>query len=212
MSDTAQDNSTTGNVQAKRRIRNLLIDRQFQLRWVVRIILIITVIVFVMGYFLYRTVADSTDQMLAQKLGDLELTEASIQAFVSQAETDKAVTIYKLVAWLVTLALVVSGATIVMTHKVAGPVYKMRRIFRSINDDNLHLMGKLRKGDELKEAFDDFDDMLRRLREQRKSDVEIIARFRAAVDSGNELDASKSEVDALIQKFRESIRLKSTPP
>lgn len=212
MSDTAQNNSKTEHVQAKRRIRNLLIDRKFQLRWVVRIILIITVIVFVMGYFLYRTVADATDQMLAQKLGDLELTEASIQAFVAQAKIDKSVTIYKLVAWLVTLAVVVSGATIVLTHKVAGPVYKMRSIFRSINDDNLHLMGKLRKGDELKEAFDDFDDMLRRLREQRKSDVEVIAHFRSAVESGQVSEISKSEIDALIAKFRESIRLKSTPP
>ena len=212
MSDTAQVNRGTPNGQAKRRLRNLLIDRSFQLRWVVRIILIVTVIVSVMGYFLYRTVADATDQMLAQKLGDLELTEASIQAFVSQAESDKALTIYTLAAWLVALAVVVSGAVIVLTHKVAGPVFKMRRIFRTINDDNLYLQGKLRKGDELKEAFEDFDDMLRRLREQRKADLEIMSRYSEVKASGNVSESQQAEMDKLIEKFRDSIRLKSTPP
>jgi hypothetical protein len=212
MSTNEQSNEKAPPAKAKRRIRNLLIDSRFQLKWVVRIIFIITIIVFVMGYFLYRTVADATDQMLAQKLGDLELTEASIKAFVRQAEVDKSMTIFKLVAWLVTLAVVVSGATIVLTHKVAGPVYKMRTIFRSISDDNLHLAGRLRKGDDLRAAFDDFDDMLRRLRDQRRIDLETLQKIRGTLGAREDMKQVVSDIDGLIEKYVRSVRADSTPP
>jgi nitrogen fixation/metabolism regulation signal transduction histidine kinase len=212
MSNDTQIKESAPSGHAKRRIRNLLIDSRFQLRWVVRVIFIITVIVFVMGYFLYLTVAEATDQMLAQKLGDLNLTEASIQAFVRQAEVDKSVTIYKLVAWLVTLAVFVSGATIVLTHKVAGPVYKMRTIFRSISDENLHLSARLRKGDELKEAFEDFDDMLRRMRDQRRTDLESLQKIRDRIAAQKDAKPELSEIDALIEKYRRSVQPDSAPP
>ncbi len=58
---------------AKRRFRNYLLDSRFQLRWVLRVTLATTVIVAAMGYFLYGTVSDASDQILAQKLGDLTL-------------------------------------------------------------------------------------------------------------------------------------------
>ena len=209
MTNTAQAGRRADTVQAQRKLKNLLIDRKFQMRWVSRIIFIITVIVGVMGYFLYRTVADATDQMLAQKLGDLELTQASIKAFVDQAQSDKMMTVYKLAAWLAALTMFVSGATIVLTHKVAGPIYKMRKIFRLIDDDNLSLTGKLRKGDELREAFDDFDDMLRRLREQRRSDLAVLESIRDACKDSDTLSTARADLDALIKKFEESVRMDS---
>lgn len=212
MTNTAQVSHRTQEVQPKRRIRNLLIDRRFQLRWVVRVIFIITLIVFAMGYFLYQTIADATDQMLAQKLGDLELTEASMQAFVSRAESDKTQTVYKLVAWLAALAILVSIAGIVLTHKVAGPVYKMRRIFRSINSENLIFTEKLRKGDELREAFDDFEDMLRRLREQRRVDFDTLMKAREAIAKETLPAPVGAELDELIERFKQSVRIDSSPP
>ena len=211
MTNTAQVNHRS-QVQPKRRIRNLLIDRKFQLRWVIRIIFIITLIVFAMGYFLYRTVADATDQMLAQKLGDMELTEASIRAFVRQAESDKVMTVYTLMAWLGTLAVFVSAATIVLTHKVAGPVYKMRKVFHSINGGNLNFQEKLRRGDELRDAFDDFDDMLRRLREERRSELKTLTEIRGAMDKKEDLSSAEAKIDTLIEKFTDSVRIDSSGP
>ena len=212
MTNIAQAGGQTNSVHAQRKLKNLLIDRKFQMRWVSRVIITITIIVGVMGYFLYRTVADATDQMLAQKLGDLELTEAAINAFVAQAQSDKLMTVYKLAAWLAALALFVSGATIVLTHKVAGPIYKMRKIFKTIDDRNLRLAGRLRKGDELRETFEDFDDMLRRLREQRRADLEVLKTIRAACADSEAAQKFAPELDALIEKFRESVRMDSTPP
>ncbi len=210
MSEQSQTVTNTPLGQPKRRIRNLLIDRQFQLKWVTRIILIITVIVLIMGYFLYKTVADATDQMLAQKLGDLELTESSVKAFMTQAEHDKHLTIYKLAAWLIALAAFVSTATIILTHKVAGPIYKMRKIFRVVNDSNLYITERLRKGDELKEAFDDFDDMLRRLREKRRTDREVLCTVREILkDKDGQAQEVLKDLDAIIDKYQSSVQLNS---
>ncbi len=212
MSNNERISMQAGPQKAKRRIRNLLIDSRFQLKWVVRVIFVITVIVAVMGYFLYRTVADATDQLVAQQLGNAALGEQAFQAFMRRAEADKSITIIKLVAWLVALVVVVSGATIVLTHKVAGPVYKMRTIFRAVSGDNLHIGGRLRRGDELREAFDDFDEMLRRLRDQRRGDLETLTKIRDALAKNEDVPKSVSQIEDLIDKYGRSVRTDSTPP
>ena len=136
MEEAVKEVKEEKKAHAKRQIRNFLIDSRFQLRWVFRVIFTISFIVSVMGYLLYRTVADATDQMLAEKLEDIELTPAAINAFIQQSHNDKFTTLWILIITLCSLVVVLSFATIVITHKVAGPVYKMRRVFASISGDN----------------------------------------------------------------------------
>lgn len=192
---------------AKRKIRNYLIDRHFQLRWMFRVIVVISAIVAVMGYFLYQTVADATDQMLAQKMADVELTEDSIVAFQSQAENDKKVTIYTLFISLCSLVAFISLTTIALTHKVAGPIYKMRKIFSTISGDNLRLWERLRKGDELKGAFDDLDDMLRRLRESRREDLKLLETVESKLREVETSEETVSGLSALIEKYKKSVKM-----
>ena len=208
MGKKKEDDPVKSNAPAKRHIRNYLIDRQFQLRWMFRVIVIISIIVTIMGYFLYQTIADATDQMLAQKLGDVELTNESVNAFVTQASKDKELTVYTLVVWLCSLVVFISLATIALTHRIAGPIFKMRRIFASINGDNLGLWeNKLRRGDELKEAFEDFDDMLRRLRESRREDIEKLRDIRKGIEKDDGTEENLNRLDRLIEKFQESIKM-----
>jgi nitrogen fixation/metabolism regulation signal transduction histidine kinase len=73
------------------------------------------------------------------------------------------------------LALLVAAlwfAGIIVTHKVAGPLYKMKRQIRALERGSLQVPTPLRKGDELKEFFDAFNDMVRALRARQQRDVE----------------------------------------
>jgi nitrogen fixation/metabolism regulation signal transduction histidine kinase len=192
----------------KRRVRNYLIDRRFQLGWVLRVAVVTALIVAVMGYFLYDTVADATDQMLAAKMADPSLTEEAVCAFIDQAERDKLVTIAVLAGGFVGLVLVLSLFTIVVTHKVAGPIYKMKKLFGEIDGEHLQLWAKLRRGDELQDAFRAFDDMVRRLRESRHEDIDeleaIVEELRSEASSG---DRAARRLEELLQRYRGSVRM-----
>lgn len=207
MQEVARSSQSAKPAQAKRQIRNFLIDRRFQLRWVFMVTITVTLIVSFMGFFLYRTVAASTDQMVIQLLADDELTEASQQALLERGRADKMFTLSVLIVSLLSLVVLLSLSTIVITHKVAGPVYKMRRVFSSINGDNLRLWDKLRRGDEFQEAFDDFSDMLSRLRESRRQDIEALEQIHTlAVEQGNQEEILQ-KIDGLINRYNSSVKM-----
>ncbi len=191
----------------KRHLRNFLLDTRFQLRWVLKVVLAVSIIVAVMGYFLYRTVGEATDQILLQKLGDPVLTVEAQNAFIKQAENDKRVTLIKLVAGLASLVVLLGIMTIVSTHRIAGPVYKMRKLYNSIDGRNLQLFEKLRKSDELQEAFVDFDNMLRRIREHRREDTGELESVKDLVARGGADDEVLERIDAMIASYRDSVKM-----
>jgi nitrogen fixation/metabolism regulation signal transduction histidine kinase len=207
MEATSQPSQQNDGPPAKRHVRNLLLDKRFQLRWVLRVVLATSVIVAAMGYFLYGTVSDATDQMLAQKLGDINLTAEAMDAFLHQNEQDKLITFWTLLAWLVLLVVLLSSVTIVLTHKIAGPVYKMRKIFASIHGDQLQTWAKLRRGDELQEIFVAFDDMLVRLREHRRTDIEELKKIKDLVEETNESSEVSAGLDTIISRYMESVKM-----
>jgi nitrogen fixation/metabolism regulation signal transduction histidine kinase len=91
------------------------------------------------------------------------------------------------------LGLLVFGifvAGIVVTHKVAGPIYKMKRQLREVGDGHLRIPGKLRKGDDLVHFFDTFERMVRSLRACQEAEI-------AMLDSAIEQLQGKAEEDAM---------------
>ena len=78
---------------------------------------------------------------------------------------------------LLSLLVIGSGrAGIVVTHKVAGPIFKMRRHLREVGLGRLDIPHGLRKGDELGDFFADLRDMVVALREQRQDLVWALQR------------------------------------
>jgi hypothetical protein len=192
---------------AKRSFRNLLIDRKFQMKWMWRTIIAASLVVSVLGVFLFRTVSAATDQIVAQKLGDPALTSEATEAFVAAAQQDKRTTIVQLVAGLALLVLLIGVLTILSTHKIAGPAYKIRKLCLGIDGDHLQVRGKLRKADELQETFVEFDDMLRRLRDHRRQDLQVLENAKNLLAKAGSKGALEEEFDELIERYRESIKM-----
>jgi hypothetical protein len=191
----------------KRQVRNYLLDRGFQLGWVARVAVTAAVIVSVMGWFLYGTVADATDQLLADKLADPDLTEVAVQAFIDQAERDKLFTLALLSGGLFLLVLLLSLGTIVVTHKTAGPVYKIKKLLAGIDGDHLQLWARLRKGDELQDAFQELDGMLRRLREARQGDIAELEAALAEIAGAGTAPGAAERLERLVARYRASVRM-----
>lgn len=56
------------------------------------------------------------------------------------------------------------GMGIVITHRIVGPVHKMKRLLRRVSTGRLAIEERLRKGDELEDLFDTFLQMTYSLR------------------------------------------------
>jgi nitrogen fixation/metabolism regulation signal transduction histidine kinase len=82
--------------------------------------------------------------------------------------------LWTLAAVLVLLITGIGAAGIVVTHKVAGPIFKMQRHLRDVAKGRLEVPWGLRKGDELTDFFDTFRNMVATLRQQREAQITVL--------------------------------------
>jgi hypothetical protein len=109
--------------------------------------------------------ADGHDKSIA----DQELAIADQQAALIKNQT---MMIWSLVGGLAVMVVLIGMLGIYFTHKVAGPVFKMKKMLRQVGDGNLRVDARLRKGDELQDFFEAFTDMLANLRRFEKKQLE----------------------------------------
>jgi methyl-accepting chemotaxis protein len=222
--------STPPPGRKQRQLRNLLLDRRFQLRYTGYLVGIAVLLSASLGFILWRT----SRELIAQSernvrhgetivaLGDEVVDESRkvsavvrmnivkdpvyqgdpdlLDAFNVEAETQDArlagqkaqlegqrkrlareaaqlrgfhTTLLATLFGVLSLLVVAIGAAgIVVTHKIAGPVFKMTRHLRDVRKGQLKVPWGLRKGDELVEFFDEFQRMVLALREQRQQSIE----------------------------------------
>ena len=66
---------------------------------------------------------------------------------------------------------------IVFTHKVAGPIFKMKRLLRQVGEGKLVVRERLRKGDELQHFFEVFETMVGELRKHQEAEIARVDRI-----------------------------------
>jgi hypothetical protein len=79
-----------------------------------------------------------------------------------------------LIGLVAALGLLVAGMGvlgIVFTHKVAGPIFKMKRLLREVGRGKLVVRERLRKGDELQHFFETFEGMVGELRRRQEAEI-----------------------------------------
>jgi nitrogen fixation/metabolism regulation signal transduction histidine kinase len=76
-----------------------------------------------------------------------------------------------LVIVLIALVICIGLAGIVVTHRVAGPIYKMTRQIKDVTGGDFTVPASLRKGDELVGFFEAFREMVQSLRDRRKKEI-----------------------------------------
>jgi nitrogen fixation/metabolism regulation signal transduction histidine kinase len=138
----------------------------------------------------FTTDAEKQDQRLKDQEAALVQQAESLKTELASLEAFRNKMVVTLCALLVLLVFGIFVAGIIVTHKVAGPIFKMKRQLREVGEGHLRIPGKLRKGDELVHFFDTFERMVRSLRERQESEI-------AMLDSAIEQLAGKAEEDAL---------------
>jgi nitrogen fixation/metabolism regulation signal transduction histidine kinase len=104
---------------------------------------------------------------LEAQAGDLKVQSASIE----RQQRTLLITLFVALALLVVL---IGLAGIVVTHRVAGPIHKMRRQIREVGEGILRPPTPLRRGDELVDFFTAFDTMVKNLRSRQEAEIQQI--------------------------------------
>lgn len=90
-----------------------------------------------------------------------------------------------LVVGLALLVILIGLLGIYFTHKVVGPIYKMKLLLKQVGEGKLNFEGRLRKGDELQDFFEAFAAMVEKLKARQAAEVaELDAALAAAKVSG----------------------------
>jgi sensor histidine kinase YesM len=213
----------------KRSFKNYIVDSRFQLKYTLYTLILSLFIAAPLGGFLFQTsgnlvqqservAAESKkvseavrNQMAKDYPDDPELMKTyAAQAGGSDAEVvaqQRAVVQSQrnmriaVVGGLSLLVVLITIMGIYFTHKVAGPIYKMKLLLGQVGDGKLNFRGGLRKGDELQSFFEAFATMVARIKERRSADVDTIE---AAIEK---LRASAPDADvSALQALRDTMK------
>jgi nitrogen fixation/metabolism regulation signal transduction histidine kinase len=118
--------------------------------------------------------AQKRDGVLERSQKQLEQNSQTLKAQSAMIEHEYVVFAIVIVLALLMLVLGVGLAGVVVTHKVAGPVFKMKRLLGELGKGHFRVVARLRKGDELQYFFDAFNDAAEQLSRRQEEEIEQI--------------------------------------
>jgi methyl-accepting chemotaxis protein len=212
----------------KRSVRNYLLDSRFQLKYSGFLVLVAVVISGVMGAVLYETtlaVVGESSALVDESKKVSEVSRMNIRDLASDSPElltefnreadahDKALSdqqarlihgqqlmIESLVGGLALMVVLIGLLGIYFTHKVAGPIFKMKRLLKQVGDGHLHVDARLRRGDELTDFFDSFTQMVQGLRQMESRQLQDVEAAIKALEGG-----SREETAAALGRVRDAM-------
>lgn len=212
----------------KRSVRNYLLDSRFQLKYSGFLVLVAVVISGVMGAVLYETtlaVVGESSALVDESKKVSEVSRMNIRDLASDSPElltefnreadahDKALSdqqarlihgqqlmIESLVGGLALMVVLIGLLGIYFTHKVAGPIFKMKRLLKQVGDGHLHVDARLRRGDELTDFFDTFTQMVQGLRQMESRQLQDVEAAIKALEGG-----SREETAAALGRVRDAM-------
>lgn len=143
--------------------RTYLIKTGLQLRYMGIIISTMLFVAFGVGWVIYHTswgMIANTPDLTLDKLSDIfDVVNTSITQ------------------WIIVFIFVIAILSIFVSHKIAGPVYRLEETTRIIASGDLTYKINLRHGDELQDLQEAFNTMSNSLREMVAKDREVIERL-----------------------------------
>jgi methyl-accepting chemotaxis protein len=115
---------------------------------------------------------------------------------------------------LVLLFFAVGVAGIIVTHRIAGPIFKMKRLLRELGEGYLRMPTPLRKGDELQDFFEEFARTVDRLRERKAGEVEQLNRILQGLEQAAPEDKAAGAAVVAVRSLRDqmSANVRTIPP
>jgi len=186
----------------KRKLRNYLLDTRFQLKYTGMVVAVAVVVASVLGYFAYDYSRGQTEALSINMAFQPELDAGTRDNLEGWSHAQDRTVLMAIIGGIAVLAIALGLTGIVVTHKVVGPAFKMKLLFREVKEGHLKVKGRLRRGDELQDVFLAFEQMIESLRARQADEV---ARLDAAIQRAREAGAPE-EVLAGISDVRDQMQ------
>jgi nitrogen fixation/metabolism regulation signal transduction histidine kinase len=172
---------------AQKRVRRRifrLIDPKFQMKYTLIIVLVGVVVSLALGYFVYDYSTQATEMATMEAAVGTGGVHAEDAEFLARARSEiqsnfDTQVLYLLIAFVVCMAVVLFLWGIIITHKVAGPIFIISRYLRELGEGRAPQTRPLRRGDELKEFFETFSAMLASMKQKNLDEAELLEKSAA---------------------------------
>jgi len=152
--------SSPAAVQPQYKRRMYLVDRGFQLKYTAILMVVGAAITALFGTMMYQAHVAATEMMgLPDKF----------KSVVTQSYDDRLLYMVAGIAVVMTLSLALFG--VLITHRVAGPLYIIGKYVRILGDGQFPELRPLRKNDELKDFFGAFQEAVEHMRSRDAADL-----------------------------------------
>ncbi len=182
--------STVGQ-RRHRRVSNYLLNRSFQLKYVGMILGLSIAISFGLGFFLVDQMRENSRMLML----DAEMDPA----FQEQLARSDAESMLVLVAALLAFNLALGVGALVVTHRLAGPMFVFRRYLRMLAEGKIPNIRALRKGDEFEDVLHEMKNTVQAVERGMREDLESVAKIRALLAEmpSADLAAVHAELDQI---------------
>ena len=174
----------------KRQFKNYLLDTRFQLKYTGMVVGVTAVVASVLGYLAYNESHAQTEMMTI----NMAVAGESADFIEETAREYDRNLLLAIVGGIVVLVLALGVTGILVTHRVVGPAYKLKRLFQDVSQGHLRVYGKLRKGDELWDVFVEFEKMINKLRQNQRDEI---TQLQAVIDRAKEAGTAAPVVGEL---------------
>lgn len=194
----------------RRYLRNYIVDKSLQLRYIGIVTLISAAIATLLGWMIYSQRNQASRTIIRSlETADFLGTEQKAEIVQHLASSDSSV-ILRMGLVCAGLIVVLSLFLVVMTHKAAGPLHVIGNYFDKLAAGKLPFVHNLRRGDEFKVFHKKFKDMCNVLRQRAEEDIDaaegfLVACARARVDESGELGHALEELRKLKKEKEASL-------
>jgi len=130
----------------------------------------------------FKADAARQDERLRQQQAQLVGQAAALKKQAGEIASQHKAMLWTLCGTLTLLVVLIGFAGIIVTHRVAGPIFKMKSNLKAVAHGHLKVPTPLRKGDELVEFFDAYRAMVIALRERQEAEIEKLDRAIATLE------------------------------
>jgi methyl-accepting chemotaxis protein len=179
----------------KRRLRNFLLNPKFQLKYTGMVVGVTVIVASALGWQAYNYSTSMTEMLNANEMMMVLDDEAAALILDESEKADQQV-LMSIIGGIAILAFALGVTGIVVTHKLVGPTYKMKRLIGEIADGHMKLSGRLRKGDELLDLYLALERMVEKLRETQQEEIDLLdAAMQKSRDAGTSEEALQDIVE-----------------
>jgi len=173
------------NTEFKR--NTMFIQKAFQMRSIMTVVGIIAASGLLSGVLMYFMLSSELSSELQMAHNQLQNTWDSLAPAI----------IFGNIVTVIVTGLVASVAVLYQSHKIAGPMYRLKTICDEVSRGNYNPVSSLRKADQLTELATSFEKMLDALRKKNSNNEDLLNEANRIIDEITEQVDNKSLVNEL---------------